>query len=586
MADVRNYDLVIVGGGTAGCILAAKISEKGVNPETGQRLKIAMVEAGAYLRGAPKPGYGIPLRRQVFTNMPRDIKFGSHFVTAQGRGRGVGGSSLIFGSGAWFPFDEDYEEWQEETGTDWSKENMSSAVEEARRVFNVEFPPEQTLSNRRASELFKQAAESMGYEVRPGHSRAVKNCIFCGHCAERQICKYDSKATTLITHAPIAERNGVDIIPNARAQKIIIERSGGKAVVRGVIIRKLSLPDEIYPGDDFVDWNQAKQIMIVAKKVIVSCGDLETPPLLFASGYGSREDCGPDLIVENLNVGRNVDGHYGEGGQVGVIGLFSERVGGMDGGWGVDPLLHFQTRIGEDRIVLLNGYAAPPFYSFWNGFPERLALSPFAPPYGQAFSDVIQLTPAFGWEHKEYMRQICNPWATPSAASVKARDPLFHVARLAVDLKLPRAAPRGRIDKQGRVQIFGEEVIKHSKETGKEERIYNEIHPEVYKKFAAGQELAKTVLQKMGAKKVIAEPIIPSGGLTFKWLVGGCRAGADPKNSVINSHFESHDVEGLFIVDAGSIPRSPTLGLFLTVGIVAIFASDRIIARHFTKKTQ
>jgi len=570
MVDIRNYDVAIVGGGTAGCILAAKISEKGVNPETGQKLKVAVIEAGAYLKGDPKPGYGIPLRRRTFVNIPRDIKFGRNFVTPAGRGRGVGGSSLIFGSGAWFPFDEDYEEWQEETGVDWTKENFKSAVEEARRVFNVHLQPEAALSNRRSSELFKAAAEAMGHKTAPGHGRAVKNCIFCGHCADRQICKYDAKQGTLVTHAPIAERNGVEFIANARAQKILIERSGGKAVARGIIIRKLALPDEVYPGDEFADWAGAREITVLAKKLIVSCGDLETPPLLYASGYGPKEECGEQLIVENPNVGRNIDGHYGEGGQVGVVGFFDEKVSGMDGGWGVDAFHHFQTKIGPDRIVLLNGYGMPPQYGFFNGFPEKLALYPFGPQFGK--------------DHKTFMRQICNPWDEPSEATLKAREPMYRVGRIAVDTKLPRGAPRGRIAKDSSVQIFGPEVIAYNPETGKEERIYRSLHPDVQRTFAAGQEIAKKLLEKMGAKKVIAEPIIPRGGLTFKWLVGGARAGSDPKNSVINQNFESHDVENLFIVDAGSIPRSPTLGLFLTVGIVAIFASDRIVARHFTKR--
>jgi len=571
MAEVRNYDVVIVGGGTAGCILAAKLSEKGVNPATGQRLRIAVIEAGAYLRGEPKPGHGIPLRRQMYTNIPQDIRFGRNFVTPQGRGRGVGGSSLIFGSAAWFPFDEDYEEWQAETGIDWSKENFKSAVEEARRVFSVGLQPEETLSNRRGSELFKVTAEAMGYEVLPGHSRAVKNCIFCGHCADRQICKYDSKQSTLVTHAPVAERYGVEFIANARAQRILIDRKGGKPVAQGVLIRKLDLPDEVYPGDEFADWNAAREITILAKQVIVSCGDLETPPLLYASGYGSKEDCGARLIVENRNVGHNVDGHYGEGGQVGVTGIFDEKVGGMDEGWGVDALYHFQTRIGRDRIVLLNGYGSFPRYSFWDGQPERHALSPFAPPFGAT--------------HKDYMRQICNPWVKQTPLSLKLTEPVLRVGRIAVDTKLPRAAPRGRIDKDRRVQIFGQEIIGYSRETGKEERNYRSIHPEVKRVFVAGQELAKKILEKMGAKKIILEPIIPRDGLTFKWLTGGCRAGSDPRNSVINQNFESHDIDNLFIVDVGSIPRSPTLGLFLTISIVSIFASERIISRHLTRKS-
>ena len=42
MPDTK-YDLAIVGAGFSGPILAAKIAEKGVNPRTGDRLKVALL---------------------------------------------------------------------------------------------------------------------------------------------------------------------------------------------------------------------------------------------------------------------------------------------------------------------------------------------------------------------------------------------------------------------------------------------------------------------------------------------------------------------------------------------------------------
>ena len=48
MAD-QPYDLAIVGAGQAGCTLAGKIAENGVNPTTGEPLKIAIFDRGAYL---------------------------------------------------------------------------------------------------------------------------------------------------------------------------------------------------------------------------------------------------------------------------------------------------------------------------------------------------------------------------------------------------------------------------------------------------------------------------------------------------------------------------------------------------------
>ncbi len=69
MAD-QPYDLVIVGAGMAGCTLAGKIAEQGVNPSTGEPLKIALFDRGPYFKGRSNPGYGHPIRRQMLPTSP------------------------------------------------------------------------------------------------------------------------------------------------------------------------------------------------------------------------------------------------------------------------------------------------------------------------------------------------------------------------------------------------------------------------------------------------------------------------------------------------------------------------------------
>ena len=86
-----NYDVAIVGAGFSGPILAAKIAEKGVRPNSRDRLKVALIEAGPYLPGAPHPGYGVPFRRQRFGNL-RDSNPSYHWE-GSGSARVVGGSS-------------------------------------------------------------------------------------------------------------------------------------------------------------------------------------------------------------------------------------------------------------------------------------------------------------------------------------------------------------------------------------------------------------------------------------------------------------------------------------------------------------
>ena len=177
MSQERHYDLIIVGAGMAGCILAARIAENGVNPQNGEPLKIALLDWGPYLKGTPRPGYGHPLRRQMFTHVLSDFREGDRYRTEWGKAKVVGGSGLHYGAQAFHPFDVDYLHWQQETGVDWTQENFKEAVEEVHTMFNTHPVPRELLTV--GQFLFEGAAIKLGHELeRTSHAR--KNCIYCG----------------------------------------------------------------------------------------------------------------------------------------------------------------------------------------------------------------------------------------------------------------------------------------------------------------------------------------------------------------------------------------------------------------------
>ena len=88
----------------------------------------------------------------------------------------------------------------------------------------------------------------------------------------------------------------------------------------------------------------------------------------------------------------------------------------------------------------------------------------------------------------------------------------------------------------------------------------------------------------MGGKKIssldIPVTITPRTGGSHK--VGSCRAGVDPKTSVVNQYFESHDVDNLLVCDGSAIPRATTGNTGTPQASLTVFGAGRMIARHFS----
>ena len=126
MAETKSYDLIIVGAGMAGIIAAARIAEKGINPRTGDRLRIALIEAGPHVfTGKTRPGYGDPVHRKMIPQVIwEELTFLQNWPWPFGL-KVVGGCSIHWGAHSHVPFDVDYENWSA-MGIDWNRETMQS----------------------------------------------------------------------------------------------------------------------------------------------------------------------------------------------------------------------------------------------------------------------------------------------------------------------------------------------------------------------------------------------------------------------------------------------------------------------------
>ena len=186
--DSDPYDVVVVGAGVVGIIVAAKIAQKGVRLRTKGRLRVALMERGPYLKGTPRPGYGHPLRRRMFTNVMSEFREGRRYLMEVPQGPGgtygypipaastVGGGSLHYGAETRDPHAVDYLAWQDETGVDWTEARMQSAGQEIHRMSSIHERPRQLVGQFCLE--FGQAGRDLGFEVHPTYV-AKRNCSVC-----------------------------------------------------------------------------------------------------------------------------------------------------------------------------------------------------------------------------------------------------------------------------------------------------------------------------------------------------------------------------------------------------------------------
>ena len=509
----EKYDVIVVGAGMGGGILASRIAERGVNPRTGEKLRIALMDMGPYVKGDPRPGYGIPSRRAAFANVPGTDDTVALGVTPWGTAAGIGGQTNHWGCNVELPNEESHEDWIRETGVDWTYDKFADARTEFIEMFHVTEQPEELLAP--GSIKFREAAAKMGYKPYR-HPMAVANCIQCGHCAEKG-CKYDSKASTLISYIPIAERHGVTIIPNAMVEKVILEKKGAAVLATGVGYTRAGTAEQAN-----------------ADYVILGCGNTGSPRLLFNSGYGPRDRV-RNLILENPNVGKvdNIE-------TLNLMwGVFPEPVKRADVGQNSGYMIEARGPNGYMNIDLSELFG---FHGFIGNYQYQIAVNDIATDFGR--------------EHKEYMKK----WR--------------HFGGLSTDVYRQKYVT-GEISPDGRL-------------------IVNRGHPEILKRAQQAKEIARDVLLKMGARRTteisaVGFTTAMSGGVPVPGVGntqpvggssgGGCRAGSDRSNSVINSDFECHDISNLFLCDNGVVPGGA--GGAITA-YVACHAWRRIVAKHFS----
>ncbi len=510
------YDVVVVGGGSAGCIVAGRLAERGINPKTGDRLRVAMIEAGldwTVQDPALRPGYGAPIRRSMVSNISYDplgpegpaapeyhLPYGGEAFKL------VGGASIHWGNNGVLPEEDDLRVYRETSGVDWTLGKYQPAIEEIREMYGCKPMPSETYPL--GSKLYTDAGRALGLDMTP-MLHAKINCVHSGYCGDGHICRYDSKGTSL-PWAYIGLNNGMKLIANAFVEKVLIEKvAGGRPVATGVVYKdKAGVMHEVR-----------------AARVVVATGTFGAPLLLYKSGYGPRDYLGDQLIVENKNVGANLDGD----GSISLPAIWPEPIRPVRGASAYDWATMKSGPRGELTVKITGSKMG----SWTNKYPHPAAFSEFAP--------------QFGMDLKNYMR---DAWR-----------------------------------RVGYLQIYLE-VLPWNwrvKPDGTDERIsYDEakINATIQEAF----EMNRAIYDKMAMKpQKVGKPRGEAKTMSPGHEFGTTRAGSSPANSVCTSDFDCHDIDNLMFTGASAVPRR-TFGLAMIPLVVGTaYSWRRIVANHFTR---
>ena len=295
-----EYDYIVIGAGTAGSVVAARLSED-------RDTTVLLIEAGDHYN--TNPAFMIPLLafHSVGSKYDWGYRIQPQKLSHQGSvgnsepfqgGKVLGGSNMMnclqYARGSKY----DYNKWEANGCTGWSYKDVLPYFLKSEDIQIDELKSSKyhhsggpiAVSNGIETKLGKlvlEAGQEAGYDV-IDYNGAVEDGIGYAQLNTRKGVRSGSSNEFLNT---AAKRDNLDIALNTLATKVEIDnmKASGVHVVKN--LRKYSIK--------------------ARKEIVLSAGTIASPQLLMLSGIGSKkdlEDMGIPVKVE-LPVGLNLQNH-------------------------------------------------------------------------------------------------------------------------------------------------------------------------------------------------------------------------------------------------------------------------------------